>query len=64
MTERYEVTWTETVYYTSNIDVDNPDKMTNDELKDYISEHMYEGISNTDSAGCENVNFGIVTTEK
>lgn len=57
MTQTYQVTWTETVHYTAEVEIDTEDLDTGN-LKDIITDHMYEGITNTDVPnGLENIHY-------
>lgn len=59
MIQAYEVTWTETVYYTAKVEIDSTDPVTNSwQLEDVIMYHLYDNITNTDVPnGLENIHY-------
>lgn len=61
MTKTYHVTWSETVQYQSEINLDVPDDISADTLEDQIVDHMYEGITCTEVPhGNENICYSEV----
>lgn len=59
MIQTYEVTWTETVHYTAEIEIDSTDSDTNSwPLEDAIMYRLYDNIINTDVPnGIENIHY-------
>ena len=44
MTKYYDVTWSETCRYLSKVEVNNADKMSEEEIRSYIDEQIYHNI--------------------